>query len=324
MHDIRSTRPSDAAIDAEFDARRRRRVFDEVLAARSRVVPITHKRSRWAGALAAAAASIAVVALVAQSLPSADGPLIARPADSTTPSATTEPTPTESSVGGLAAVAASAAAAPPVPAGSFLRMTVLETTEGEAGGGSTDDTYTDADGWTWMHRVEEIEAWTLEDRGTDVFSLPTDPAALEVWSREQDGRASGVETVYEEMVRILTTPRAPADLRSAAVHVLERISAAPSVVETAASGALYTPVVTATQGTAEDAQAWRISFTDKTSNPDLETWITLDSQGALVETGGEWADGSSRKVVVENTTVPSLPAEFVRVLGTEHVEQFYF
>lgn len=322
MHDIRSTRPSEAAIDAEFDAQRRRRVLDEILAPRSTVVPTDRRRSRWVGALAAAAASIAVVALVTQSLPPADGPLIARPADSTTPSVTTEPA--EPSVGGLAAVAASAAAAPPVPAGSFLRMTVLGATEGEAGAGSTDDTYTDVDGWTWMHRVEEIEAWTLEDRGTDVFSLPTDPVALEVWSRDQDGRASGVETVYEEMVRILTTPRAPADLRSAAVLVLERISAAPSVVETAPSGALYAPVVTATQGTAEDAEAWRISFTDQRSNPDLETWITLDSRGALVETGGEWVDGSSRKVVVEHSIVPSLPAAFVRVLGTEHVEQFYF
>ena len=49
MRDVESIRPTDAAIDAEFDAQRRESVFQQVQA-RTRVVPIRRSR-RWPAAV---------------------------------------------------------------------------------------------------------------------------------------------------------------------------------------------------------------------------------------------------------------------------------
>ena len=54
MRDVESIRPTDEAIDAEFDAQRRESVFQQVQA-RTRVVPIRRSR-RWPSAVAAAVA----------------------------------------------------------------------------------------------------------------------------------------------------------------------------------------------------------------------------------------------------------------------------
>lgn len=324
MNDLHQLAPSDEAIDAEFSPARRREILEEVLASRGNVMPLT-RRCRWPAALAVAAASVAVVAVVGQALlPGAD-PLIAEPS-TPTPSGTSSQAATATAVEQLSAVAESAAAAPPLPEGSFLHVRVVQQFDDEPGGMSTDDTYTDAAGWTWMHRYDEIEAWTLEDAGDHLRQLPTEPGPLEALIRGGEEFNSDDERAYHEMVGILRSPAATADIRSAAVLVLQRLAREPQAPETTETGDVATPrvTVTTTQVNGGKDLGWRISLTDATATPDAESWIILDSAGTFLEAGNVWEGGGSGDVVVEQGIVEALPEEFVAVLGTDHVEQSYF
>ncbi|MEO7588644.1 MAG: hypothetical protein ABIS84_11525 [Arachnia sp.] len=305
MRDIESIRPSDEAIDAEFDAQRRESVFQEVLQARTGMASIGPSRRRWP-AVAAAATGLVVLGLAVQAVaprgePVAEPPLVTSAASST-PSLTTPKNPSlghGSAAAMLGPVAVAAAGASAAETGTFVHVVRVEEQQDGAGQGSsevpvtadssvTHDDYIDAEGWLWSRRSGDQNFWLLteQDLGT-ITSLPSEPDALDAALRSGTGNNSGDERVFKGVDEILRTEIAPPALRSAAITVLQRIAEQPQVVETTKDGETATPTVVVSTINLDGAAGtgYRAAMTDPTSRPGVEYWLVLDASGQIVGSG---------------------------------------
>mgnify|MGYP001182310387 CR=1 FL=1 len=328
---IESIRPSDEAIDAEFDAQRRESVFKEILHATGTVVPITAKRRRWPSMVAAAVAAVAVVGLTAQALTTLGGsvsdPSRLGPMRNYSTSAPLN------AVGGsavalLAGVAMEAAAAPAPTTGVLLHVVRVEEQHSVLGDGSTEvgrtrhDDYTDGDGWLWSRRTGDQDFWLLTPQGqASIMSLPSDPDALESALRAGTGNNSGDERVFKAIDEILRTETAPAALRAAAITVLRHIAESPQAPVTTKDGQTATPSVVVTaialDGTGETG--YRAAITDPTSRPGVEYWLVLDATGQIMQSGMNSPDVTFTSTILTREWADSLPLDFTNVLGTDHV-----
>lgn len=341
MRDVESIRPTDEAIDAEFDAQRRESVFHEVQA-RARVVPIRRSR-RWPAGVAAAVAGLAVLGLAAQALVTLNGQSVADPpvagvtaASSAAPaSPPDEPSPRYvSAVAMLGPVAVAAAAAPVGEPDAFLHVVRVEEQHSVAGQGSSQepmpvdsdvtyfDDYIDRDGWLWSRRTGDQQFWLLtgQDQST-ITSLPTDPDALDAALRSGTGNNSADERVFKGIHEILLTETAPPELRGAAITVLQRIAEHPQAAETTKDGQTATPTMTVTEVDLDGVTGYRAAMTDPTSRPGVERWLVLDATGQIMGSGTLTPELSFSSRITTREWVDALPSDFVDVLGTDHVER---
>lgn len=343
MRDLESIRPSDEAIDAEFDARRRESVFQEVLQARTAVVPISRSRRRWPAAAAAAVAGLAVLGLAAQALVTLNGQSVAEPpvAGPTASSSTTlaspgsQPSPRYVTVAAmLGPVAVAAAAAPVAEPDAFLHVVRVEEQLNVAGQGSSQtpaaadsgvtyfDDYIDRDGWLWSRRTGDQQFWLLTGQGqSTITALPTDPGELDAALRSGTGNNSADERVFKGIHEILLTETAPPALRAAAITVLQRIAEHPQAAVTTKDGETATPTLVVTTVDLDGATGYRAAMTDPTSRPGVERWLVLDATGQIVESGTLTPDVSFSSTITTREWVDALPSDFVDVLGMEHVER---
>ncbi len=344
MRDLRSIRPTDESVDAEFSPQRRESVLQEVLDARSFVVPFREHRRRWPAVAAAAVAVVAAVALVVQVLTPQGNSSVAEPppVTQTVPSRSSvpatvsvaPPTAAGSAAQQLTGVAA-AAGAPAEASGVFLHVVRVEEQRGDGDPGSTDepmaedhnvthDDYVDADGWLWSRRTGDQNFWLLVQQDADsISSLPTDPGDLDRELRSGTGNNSADERVFKAVHEILLTEGASPELRAAAITVLQGIAENPQAPETTKDGDLATPMVSVTTVplTGQQGMGYRAAITDSTSRPGIENWLVLDPTGQIVESGSEGPDLTFTGTIVLREWVDVLPEEFVEVLGTDHVEQ---
>ena len=345
MRDLRSIRPTDESIDAEFSSQRRESVFQEVLDARSSVVSLGEHRRRWPAAAAAAVAAVAAAALVVQVLtPHGNSPVAEPPpVTQTVPSRSSYPATVSvappaaqwSAAEQLTGVAAAAAGGPAVASGAFLHVVRVEEQRGHVDPGSTDepaaedhsvthDDYVDADGWLWSRRTGDQNLWLLVPQDADsISSLPTDPGDLDRELRSGTGNNSADERVFKAVHEILLTESASPELRAAAITVLQGIAENPQAPETTKEGDLATPLVSVTTVplTGQQGMGYRASITDSTSRPGIENWLVLDPTGQIVESGSIAPTSTFTGTIVVREWVDALPADFVEVLGTDHVER---
>lgn len=338
MRDLHTLRPSDAAIDRELTPARREEIFQQVLVARTGIVPLSARRRRWPAAVAATVAGAAVVVLAVQVMVPQQGPLIAEPVPATSappsaaPTTATDPPssvapqpPVVLPMERLTAMAAEVeAATAPIAEGTFLHVETSEEQGPETSNWNIYNSYTDADGWTWTSRYGHINSWTLSRAGEAFASLPTDPAALDAEVRALGGSNSGDERVYREMVEILRSDSVPGDLRAAALLVLHSIAREAQPPETTKDGETATPVVTVTDDRTDggDEARLRITFSDRTLTPGGKDWIILGAAGTFVERGSLSEDLTYQSVIVQREIVTELPEDFVLTLGTEQVEKY--
>ncbi|MCC2592988.1 hypothetical protein LKO27_06125 [Tessaracoccus sp. OS52] len=348
MHELRSIRPTDDAIDAEFTPARRRAVLDEVLAAR----PVSPRRT-WIPMAVAATAGVAALALGLQALSPGQQDVTTVPAvASTQPSGTPfdpgseQPTtvaPLERGVVVAAVqlepVAVAAGAGPAQAQGAYLHVVTVSEQDGEV---TERDGYVDAEGWSWVRQAGVGSFWAVFPPllGTGQ-EWPTDPVALDALLRAGTGNNSEDERVFKGVHEILMSDSAGPELRAAAIRVLQNLSENPQEPTTGKEGILATPQTVVSRVALPDGgTGHRVSFTDPTSRPGMEHTLVLDGEGWIVESGSTGlapamipADevgtkpatpqGTStfRSVVVTREWVDVLPSDFVEVLGTERVAQ---
>lgn len=339
MQNIETIRPTDEAISAEFSPQRQEAIFQEILRTGSAAAPATPHGRRWIGIGAAAVAGVIVIALAAQALTAGPKPVVV-PVNGET--ATAEPSgkisPTTaasrnaaSAAAMLAVVAQTAASAPAAEPNTFLHVSGFGEQIGvQLDDGTEDpdalqyrsegyDTYIDSDGWMWSMRVGDDNYWLLAPQDNDGFidSLPAEPVALEATLRALEGNNSADERVFKAINEILITETAPAELRAAAILVLQRIAENPQTPETTKDGELASPEVTVV----EIPQGYRVSILDPTSRPGIEYWLVLDETGQIAESGSSGPDGTYTSSVELREQVTSLPDDFVEALGTDQVEK---
>lgn len=344
MRDLRSIRPTDASVDAEFSPQRRQSVFQEVLDARSSVMSFGGGRHRWPAVAAAAVAAVAAVVLAVQVLTPqgnssvAEPPLVTQTVRSSPSEPATEPVAPPSAQGSaaeeLTGVAAAAGAAAET-SGAFLHVVRMEEQRGHIDPGSTDepvvedhnvthDDYVDEQGWLWSRRSGDQDFWLLTEQQEDSISLlPTDPEDLDRELRSGTGNNSADERVFKAVHEILLTESASPELRAAAITVLQGIAGNPQDPETTKDGDVATPRVSVTTVSlpGQQGMGYRAAITDPTSRPGIEDWLVLDPTGQIVESGSEGPDLTFTGTIVLREWVDVLPEEFVEVLGTDHVEQ---
>ena len=336
MRNIETIRPSDEAINAEFTAHRQEDVFQEILQARSGVATSGSPTRRWPAIVAASIAGLVVLGFAAQALaPKTDNVVVPTNSESAPVQTPSNPPSrnTLSAAAMLGVVATTAASAPAAEPNTFLHVTGFaeqtpagtdESPEELQYWSGGYDTYIDADGWMWSNRFGDDSYWLLAQQDKAfIDSLPAESAALEAELRSLEGNNSGDERVFKAIHEILITETAPAELRGAAISVLQRIAENPQDPETTKDDEVATPAVEVTEVTLNTTseQGYRVSITDPTSRPGMENWLVLDATGQIAESGQSGPDGTYMSSVDLRERVDSLPGDFVEVLGTEQVDR---
>lgn len=336
MQDIETIRPNDEAVDEEFSPHRQEAVFQKILASRSGAAATDSRTCRWPAVVAATIAGLVVFGLAAQALSPKEDPVIVPESMESEPAQTPSTPPSRNNVSAaamLGVVATTAASAPAAEPNTFLHVTGFGEQIGGTSGESSEqleywsggyDTYIDADGWMWSSRFGDDNYWLLTQQDKQfIDSLPSEPAALDAELRSLDGNNSADERVFKAVHEILITETAPAELRGAAISVLQHIAENPQEPETTKDGEVATPAVEVAEVTLNTTSepGYRVSITDPTSRPGVENWLVLDATGQIAESGQSGPDGTYTSSVDVRERVAALPADFVEALGTEQVDK---
>ena len=213
-------------------------------------------------------------------------------------------------------------------AGQYLHIVEVSGERGpnnEVIPGTIDESYIDADGWTWRRRsygagVSNQVEWQKLAPRTDRDRLPTDPAALDAHFRNQTGTNSPDRLVFKSASELLSPYTTP-ELRMAALQVLARLAVSPQTSGVDEEGTVTNPKVTLNEITFSDGTlGYRAHFEDPTSRPDDGSSIFINAYGIVI--GGEHdtrEDATWAAEVTVNEIVAALPEDFSRRLGAEQV-----
>ncbi|MGC3954317.1 MAG: hypothetical protein QM804_08730 [Propionicimonas sp.] len=304
MDALISARPDTDTIDQGWYIGRREQVLRQVMTApRPTTAPnrlLPRRRSRW-GLVAAAIALIAATGLFVQVLLPLGSPGSPQAAAA------------------LDRLAGAVPANVPIPEGSF-QLTVerstglVETENGNESYRSERSTWLAADGWAWAHQTGDDPGYHLFQpvpRNYDLNLVPANPTVMEAYLRARVMGSNSIdEALFVAVKDSLTFEATPAATRAAAIRMLAGVAGVTVIERT-----------TDPQG----RPATEVRFVDEANRPGVVTSMFLDPVDTQLLAELSTADGEPiyTGVYLERRIVRELPADVVRVLGTERIPQSF-
>lgn len=305
---LRSLRPTESDVDAEFPAERRQQLLAELLATANRPDehrgphrasqrPVRRALTVAAGVLVLAGAGVTLqLAPFGEQTPGRVSTMLAPPAAAAT----------------LAELAVHAENPAPMPVGGYRHVTRV------AGDGHIIDSYVAADGWIWRHDTMPDGTHFYAILSPRAEDLPSDPAALRAaLSERASGTESAEQALFKEIGEVVTDATTTPGVRAAAIRVLDAMANEPATARPRPKDAGdTTPTVAVGQQVDAGRTVIMARFVDQ-SRPGIESSLTFDASTADVVS----VQVGDRKEEFRRGMAEELPADLVDAVGTERVEK---
>ena len=314
--DLHALRPSDDAVDAEFDPTRRAALLAGV---RDQSEMPPHRRRIRPRRLILVAATVLLLTgaggladqLISR-LPGADLlPVRAQPAAA-------------NGLDELARRAARTTSTTAPLAGEYLASVTVDQQSGQPL--IRHESYTAPDGWTWRKDTERgRHTWYLYPTSAqlDIGNLPTDSDELEATLRKQWlGTRSDDQGLFKLIGEIAQSENASPEVRAATLRILAEMAEETPGVRPDRKGGETAPLVTVLDGTLSGRPVTGARFTDNERPGGQLTYWFDPSTSQLVRTDQQLSDGSTFVSEVRSrNVVEDLPRPIKDKLGTGRTEK---